>query len=352
MDDPSSAATPAATMDLLGHAVAEAALLAALTSGRLPHGWLLCGSSGIGKATLAFRFARYLLAGRPVGGAGLEVPADHPVARRMAAGAHADLVVVARTRRDNGTLRDEIIVDDVRRIEPLFRRTSAEGGWRIVLVDEADRMNTSAQNAVLKVLEEPPPGALLLLTAETPGRLLPTIRSRVRRLDLDPLGPEALATLLARHLPQLSAPERNALSALAEGSLGRALQLQAAGGVALYQELIGLLSPGAGTSARTLLDFADRLGRKDGEAGYAVLATLLPDLLARVAKLAATGEITERFPGEGAVAVALAQTLGLERSLALWDKVKGLFVQAEGLTLDRKQVILSALFAVRGAGVG
>lgn len=327
-------------------------MLAAVGSGRLPHGWLFCGPSGIGKATLAFRFARYLLAGSPRDGAGLAIADDHPVARRMAAGAHADLVIVGRTLRDNGTLRDEIVIDDVRRIEPLFRRTSAEGGWRIAVIDEADRMNTSAQNAVLKVLEEPPPGALLLLTAEAPGRLLPTIRSRVRHLELAPLETDVLASLLTRHLPDVPPAERLALVALAEGSLGRALRLQAAGGVALYRELLGLLSPGGGVSARQQLDFADRLGRKDAEAGYAVLATLLPDFLARVAKLAATGEIAERLPGEGEAAVALAQTLGLERSLALWDKVKGLFAQAEGLALDRKQVILTALFAVRGAGAG
>jgi DNA polymerase-3 subunit delta' len=334
---------PATTNDLLGHEAAEAALLAAVRSGRLHHGWLIAGPSGIGKATLAYRFARFLLAGAK--GEGLAVNPSNPVAKRIAAGAHADLVVVERTQRDNGTLRDEIVVDDVRRIEPLFRRTSAEGGWRIVIIDEADRMNTAAQNAVLKILEEPPANALLLLTAEAPGRLLPTIRSRVRKLALQPLPRNHMETLLEKLLP---GEDHAVLAALAEGSPGRALALHQAEGVTIYRELLAILNSG---QPRLMLDFSEKLGRKGGEEGYAVLARLLPDWLASVAKLAATGEMSERMAGEGEAAVRLAQSLGLERSLALWDKVRGLFAQADGLNLDRKQVLLSALFAVRGAGM-
>lgn len=337
--------TPATTYDLLGHETAEAALWDAQKSGRLHHGWLICGASGIGKATLAFRFARFLLAGAK--GDRLFVPETNPVAKRIAASAHADLVVVERTLRDNGTLRDEIVIDDVRRIEPLFRRTSAEGGWRIVIIDEADLMNVAAQNAVLKLLEEPPPGALLLLTAEASGRLLPTIRSRVRKITLDSLSPENLATLITRHLPDLLPGEREPLVALAEGSLGRAIALHQADGVTVYRELLTLLND---PQPKPMLLFAEKLGRRGGEEGYAMISRLFPDWLARVSKLAATGEMIERIEGEGTAAVRLAQTLGLDRSLALWDKVRGLFVQADALNLDRKQVLLTALFAVKGAG--
>src|SRR5271165_3045369 len=177
----SSAPEPRANPLLLGHEAAEATLAAALHSGRLHHAWLLTGPAGIGKATLAFRFARRLLAGH--GGEGLQLDSTHPVFRRVAVGAHADLLTVERAfDPKRKRQRTEIVVDDVRRIGGFLHLTPAEGGWRVVVVDGADELNRNAANALLKVLEEPPPRALLLLTAAAPGRLPATIRSRTRRL--------------------------------------------------------------------------------------------------------------------------------------------------------------------------
>ena len=354
---------PAATSHLLGHEAAEATLLSALNSGRLHHGWLICGASGIGKATLAYRFARYLLAKGaaveegtllgldidedPAPSPTLYVDESHPVARRIAAGGHGDLMVVERTRRENGTLRDSIVIDDARRIEGLFRRTAAEGGWRIVIVDEADTMNPAAQNAILKILEEPPEGALILLTAESPGRLLPTIRSRVRKLTLNPLSPQNMASLITHHIPDASAEERLGLIALSQGSIGQALRIHEADAVALYRDFLGIVSGGHKISSRQIIDFAERFAGKDGEAAYALMARFIPDWLASVAKLAATNEMIERLSGEGSAAITLYQRLGLEQCLALWDKCRALFMQASGLNLDRKQVMLSVVFAIR-----
>lgn len=338
---------PHSNPNLVGHEAAEAALLAAVQSGRLHHGWLITGPEGIGKATLAYRFARYLMAGGK--GDSLQLSADHPVFKRMAASGHADLVVVERSANDRGALRQEIVVDDVRRIEPMFRRTSAEGGWRIAIIDQADRMNENAQNAVLKLLEEPPTGALLLLTASAPGRLLPTIRSRVRTLALEPLSPPVLADLLRDHLPDLSENDRLQLAAMAEGSLGQSLALHEAEGLTVYRELLAILNALDRLPASTLLDYVEKLGQKEASPGYEVITRLLPQWLANVAKMAATGHVNERIEGEAAPMAMLASTLGLERSLALWEKVRELFSQAEGLNLDRKQTLLSALLAIKGA---
>ncbi|MGH6989307.1 MAG: DNA polymerase III subunit delta', partial [Stellaceae bacterium] len=254
-DDATEAAAaipqPRANPDLVGQQRAERALIEAWRSGRLPHAWLLTGPRGIGKATLAFRFARFLFAeagteGDPVAAppTSLQLNPATPAFRRVASGGHADLLVIEkgydpkRKRR-----RSEIVIDDVRQIGDFLHLTPAEGGWRIVIIDGADEMNRNAANALLKVLEEPSRRALLLITSASAGRLLPTIRSRCRHLALDLLSESQLIGLLGKYLPS-EAPEKTAeVAALAGGSIGRALDLTAGGGLGLYREINDLLMP-------------------------------------------------------------------------------------------------------------
>ena len=157
---------------MFGHAGAQAQVLEAMRSGRMHHAWLITGAPGVGKATLAFRFARRLLAGvKPGDTLGMD-PAD-PVFRRVAVGSHADLLTVEREWDEKKSrLRGEIVVDDARAISTFLRLTPAEGGWRVVVIDGAEHLNRNAANSVLKMLEEPPPRAVLLLTCAAPGRLL------------------------------------------------------------------------------------------------------------------------------------------------------------------------------------
>src|SRR6266436_8387390 len=194
----SAAPAPRANPELVGHDGAEQELRRLDEMGRLPHAILLSGPRGIGKATLAFRLARFLLAKNEersgTAADGLAVDPESGVFRRVAAGGHADLLTIeraydARRRR----LRGEIVVEEAREITGFFRLTAAEEGWRIVVVDGAEEMNRNAASALLKILEEPPRRGLLLVVAHSPGRLLPTIRSRCRRLALRALAAEDVA---------------------------------------------------------------------------------------------------------------------------------------------------------------
>ncbi|OFX09251.1 MAG: DNA polymerase III subunit delta', partial [Alphaproteobacteria bacterium RIFOXYD12_FULL_60_8] len=255
---------------LFGHETAEAQFLDAWTSQRLAHAWLITGPRGVGKATLAYRIARFVLSGGGEGGGlfggppdSLAMDGDHPVFRRIATGGLTDLRVVERGYSDDKQtkLRSEIVVDDVREIGSFLSLTPAEGGWRVVLVDAADEMNRNAANALLKVLEEPPARALLLLVCHAPGRLLPTIRSRCRSLVLSPLDDRAVEDLLTRYRPDMSAEDRRVLTTLSEGSPGRALALEEQGGLELYRAMLGLLSGLPRLDVPALHNFAETVGK-------------------------------------------------------------------------------------------
>ncbi len=234
---------PRETEHLVGHPAAEAAFLEAFNSGRLHHAWMISGPRGIGKATLAWKIARFLRA-NPPGEAGLfgppaslDTPPDHPVTQQSRALAEPGIFLLRRGPNDKGDrLSDQLRVDEVRKMRAFFGLSVVDGGRRVVIVDSADEMNTGAANALLKNLEEPPSGTVFLLVTHAPTRLLPTIRSRCRELRVAPLAPDALAAALtgAGHPPGDDAP---ALSELAGGSVGEALRLINGDGLALYAKL-------------------------------------------------------------------------------------------------------------------
>ncbi|MGO1117581.1 DNA polymerase III subunit delta' [Rhodovibrionaceae bacterium A322] len=346
------------TPHLLGQAAAEADFLAAEASGRLPHAWLLSGPRGVGKATLAYRMARFMLAGgsqtEEEGGlfgdalppveATLEMDEEHSVFRRVAAGGHLDLRVLKREfNSKTKKLKTEISVDDVRSCIEFLRKTSVDGGWRVVIVDSADDMNRSSANALLKVLEEPPAGALLILVSHSPGRLLPTIRSRCRGLALSPLPLETVEELLQQQLPELPAEDCRALARLSEGSIGRARELAESGGLDLYRDLLALLSQMPNLDIRKLHEFGDRMSRDNSGMVFRTTSDLLTWWIARLVRHSASGsQALEIVEGEGALMARLIEQRGLAPWLALWENLTQLFARAEASALDRKQVMVSA----------
>lgn len=354
---------PRRNPELVGHGDAERTLLDAWNSGRLPHAWLIGGPPGIGKATLAFRFARFVLTqgAASTDGDGLfgasapptslrTDPADL-VFRRVSSAGHADLLTVERQRDEKrDRLKRDIAVDDVRKIAPFLHRTAAEGGWRVAVIDGADRMNASGLNAVLKILEEPPPGALLLLVSDNPGGMLPTIRSRCRKLTLAPLAEETVVDLLGRYRPDLAEDARPALARLAEGSVGRAMALADAGGLDLYRQMVGLLSGLPRLDIPAAHAFADGLTRKQDDGLFETATELMVWWLARFARSQARGVWpAEVVPGEAALMTRLAGARGLDRWVEVWEKVQRLFARAESANLDRKQVVLNALLTLEAA---
>ena len=363
---------PRANWCLVGHDTAERLLLGLAGSQRLPHAWLISGPAGIGKATLAYRFARWLLAEGSAGdgplpdpGAmgegGLDLGADaavdpaHPVYRRVASGGHAELLTIDRAFDEaRGRLKSEIPVDEVRRIPAFFAATPAEGSWRIVIVDGADWMNRNAANALLKSLEEPPSRSLLLLVADRPGALPATVRSRCRRLALRPLATATVAGLLRRYLPDLAAEETARIAALTDGSIGRAIAFASSGGIALHEELHRLLLALPRPDPAALHAFAERAAATD--TGFGETLDLLKDFIAGLVHTAAganngvDGDIGLAAHGAAASEMRrIAAAAPLDRWLAVWDNVCDLLAHADSARLDRKQLLLAAAFIIASA---
>jgi DNA polymerase-3 subunit delta' len=266
---------PRETMRLIGHQTQEEAVLAAINAGKLHHAWLLAGPEGVGKATFAYRLARRLMAGKEPGDhlASLDVPPDHPAARQILSQSHPDLTVIRRGfQKDGKTLSRTISVDIVRRALDVFDATAAAGGWRICIVDSVDEMNSSAANALLKMLEEPPRRGLFLLVSHRPGKLLPTIRSRCRRLDFAPLAPsEVQAAMLAAGAGENAEPgDISRAASLSGGSVLAAFRRLDPEALALVEQVRGQLAVLPGIDLKALVALAEAVNGKSGEDALAL----------------------------------------------------------------------------------
>jgi DNA polymerase-3 subunit delta' len=347
--------TPRTNPDLLGHEAVEKSLLQDYSSDRMPHALILAGPPGIGKATLAFRLARFLfsqetgLFGAAAPSSSLYVAPEHPVSRRVSSSGHADLLTVEREFDEKkGRLKNDISVESVRRIHPFLRMTAAEGGWRVVIVDGAECLNTSSQNALLKVVEEPPKKTLLILTTSQPGSLLPTIRSRCRMVSLEPLSEKTLGTLLDKMLPGLGIEEKISLSRLAQGSIGKALQFHQDEGVALYRELLGVVSSMPELDMVRVHTLAEKIGKYGAEQSYAVATEIMTGWCERQARATARGHVlADVLPGDAAVFKKLDSAYPAGHFLRAWEKISQLVQQTETYNLDKRQAIIGAFLALQ-----
>jgi DNA polymerase-3 subunit delta' len=353
-DRVSGALHPRDTPRLIGQGAAETAFLDAFNAGKLHHAWLLTGPRGVGKATLAWRIARFLLA-TPDDDGGmfaaptpdtLDIDPEHPVARRIAAGGEGALRAVTRSvNPDTKKLRKQIVVDDIRGLNGFFQMSAADGGRRVVIIDDADEMNPNAANALLKMLEEPPERAVLLLLSHQPSSLLPTIRSRCRTLRLAPLGPAEMETALAASGVDIQG-DPTALAALSGGSVGGALRLSLMGGLQIYAELTGLMASLPRMDRARAIKLAEAAAQRGAEEKLILLFTLVNLLLARLARTGATGTppLTEATPGEAELLQRLSPTPHQGRKWAdLAQEVSARVQHGMAVNLDPAALVLDTL---------
>jgi DNA polymerase-3 subunit delta' len=331
--------TPRQQQTLIGHTAALAGFEEGF--GRLAQSWLITGPEGIGKATFAYHLARRLLTMQARQGAlPREVPV--PVARRVSEASHSDLHVLEAPKGK------EIGVDAVREMQHFLHLTAAESAWRLVVVDTADAMNTHAANALLKLLEEPPAGAVLLLLSHAPGKLLPTIRSRCRVLALSPLSEaESLAVLKSLALPEESL---RGLAALSDGSPGIALLHHEAGSLALMESLLELLVSYPKLSVPAITAWAEKAASRTSPHVWPAVERLLLRLLHGVVCVASgLAPPASTWPAESAILHRIAAHRPLAFWLALWDKTTTMFREHHVLHFDARQMVLEFFFQLESS---
>lgn len=337
-DEDAETPHPRATEALFGHAEAEHALLEAYRGGRMPHAWLIGGPPGIGKATLAYRLARFVLAHPDPRAAdvqnatSLAVSQDQPVFRRIANEAHPDLLPIHRVINEKtGKLYANIRVDDVRRTIGFFGSTPGEGGWRVAVIDSVDELERAGENALLKVLEEPPPRSLLLLISNAPGQVLPTIRSRCRRLLLRPLDETEAAQAAAATLGRSAEDEdiRKAAAA-AGGSVGRALNLLDGSALALRDKVEALLAQLPQPDQRALHALGDAISGTEPRS-LATFMDIVNDWMSRQMR-------------EGA-----QETVALARLARASETINGAARDVGEYNLERKPLVFSVFGALSEA---
>ncbi|MGL5139107.1 MAG: DNA polymerase III subunit delta' [Beijerinckiaceae bacterium] len=320
---------PREVLFCLGQSKAEARLLDAFRENRLHHALMFCGPEGIGKATLAYRFARFLLAHpdplAPAvrGAVDLSLPEANPVVGQVARQAHPDLAVIRRgPTKDGKSLRAEIAVDDVRAALGVFRTTAGAGGWRIVVVDSVDDLNTQSANALLKMLEEPPPKALFLLIAHNPRAALPTIRSRCAKLPCERLSDGDIATALVRLVGADIVEARDAARD-AEGSIRRAFaEIDPEAREVRVAAASAFTASGEGSRRKLVRALAERASGKAGAEAFGIILA------------AAEARLRDGVHGSDDAEALVARA-------ELWEKLRRSAREIESYNLDRRPFVLS-----------
>ena len=349
---------PRETQTVFGQAQAEAEFLEAFNSGRMHSGWMITGPRGVGKATLAYKIAGFLLADQPDQGGGLfgdtppaatslALDAEHPDMRLMLAESHPRLSVIRRpVNPDTGKLRTEITAEPVRALKKFFQMTSADGGRRVVIVDVADEMNVSAANSILKELEEPPALTTILLLAHQPSALLPTIRSRCRVLRCNTLGPDDMSAALTQ--AGITIPETEAITALAGGSVGEAIRLVNLDGLKLYADLVQLFDGLPNMPRPAALRLAESCVGKAGEQRFPLMIDLIDTFLARAARAGLLGQPqTQGAPGEARLLARLApHDVAARKWATLQQDISARTRRGRAVNLDPAALILDMLFKI------
>jgi DNA polymerase III subunit delta' len=333
---------------LFGHDAALREFADALATGRMHHAWLIVGPEGVGKSTLAYHFARMVLAERDAAHRTEAIDAGHPVFRKVAALSHPNLLLLRRSLNEKTKRHSQFIgVDEVRRLKAFLGNTAGEDGWRVVIVDRADDLNQNAANALLKALEEPPPRTLFVLISGAEGRLPVTIRSRARILRVAALGEEDLEKAVRAALARDEQEAENIETALAlsNGSVRRALELISGEGVELYDEIIAFFAELPELDGPRLHRLVDQIGGFSNTEQLELFIALLLGLIERLIRFTATCEGATRE--EQAVAKRLISQGNLAQWAEAWEAISAAHAEALEYNLDRSLFAMETWFRLQ-----
>ena len=352
--------SPKENQQFFGHEQAQKIMLEAFANGNMPNAWLISGPKGIGKATLAYRFARFLLTNStpqsqdgglfgdmlaPVVPETLDVNWDNPIISRIQAGSHGDLLVVdTENSEDEDKVKREIGIEKVREINSFLSLTPSEAERRVVIIDSADEMNRSSANAVLKILEEPPSHSVLLLISHSPGRLLPTIRSRCRFIKLKSLPNEDVEKVLSALIPEISEEDLRVVSLLSDGSPGLAAELYVNGGVELYKKIIEIFAGLPNQNISAIDSLGEKVEGKRNLDNWKIFAYLMQYFLAEIVRVGVNDNneyLTEALSGENELKRGLAKQYTPAGWSDLWQRVGQISAEAEYANLDKKHALIN-----------
>lgn len=356
--------TPANNPLLLGHDQAKESFMSAWSENRLPHAWLISGPQGIGKATFCYACARALLAETsPQDNLGLSLGLDdgsstqalksfsvssaHPIFGKVASGSHPDLMVVSPgVNPRTGKQRQEILVDDIRALSGFLSLTAGESLWRVAIIDSADSLNRNAANALLKLLEEPPKQTVLMLVSHSPGRLLPTIRSRCRKLPLGRLSSENVSSVLEEQGLVLDADRLEHVVALADGRPGYGIAIVENEGYETHAALLALMANLPRLDISALHNIGDKLARAGAETKYVMGMTLFRDFIGRAVRARAKNIVFDTLgPAEQKASTIIHGSGSLEQWVSLWENTGAEVERSLRLNLDKKQVLIDTFTA-------
>lgn len=333
------------TVTLIGHRAIEQKLLQMIANGRFPQGLIFSGPEGIGKSVMAFRLARFLFAekdrepdmfGAPAAPESLFIDKTHPLFAKVQSGGHPDLLTIGRPIDDTGRVKASVPVDEIRKIAPFMRRTaSVEGGWRIVIVDDADTMTRSSQNSLLKILEEPPEKSLLILITHRAGALLPTVYSRCAHIPFQTLAESEIRTALSGQ--GLAAGDADLIAAMAEGSLGRARKYASGDHPALIRSALAFLDGWPAMNWADIQDFAETFGTKGNDDAQAIFCETL--------SFVSSALVRDKHWAVIPALARLSDMLGMPARLRLHDRLREHIGLCLGGNLDRRFLILGAYMA-------
>ncbi|MFP4386904.1 MAG: DNA polymerase III subunit delta' [Alphaproteobacteria bacterium] len=333
----------------MGHEAQEALFINLFKNGNIPHAMIFSGIEGIGKTTMAFRLARFLLKNAtqspPQDYSDLDVDPQDYAFRLVSSGSHPDMLHIHRGFDNKKEKQDSYIkVESIRKVAPFLRRTSSNGGWRVVIIEDADTMNRNAQNAILKVLEEPPANVLIILIAHRPGMLIPTIHSRARTIIFSPLSAMVLETLLAMSgRDDLSPRDVELLTQLSEGSIGRALTYLEGDGLDMTHKVLELMGFAHKREIHKINEFAMSIGTPSQDAQYRTFIYTFLWVMRKVLFAKARGytDLPEYIRNGATVDLCARQSL--EYLITLNDDIKNIFERVDFSNLDRRDAVRSAL---------